>query len=183
MMKLNKIIDMVEVGMRIGLNNNQTGCFFGGTVIKKLLMHDAETHEEYYRLSVELDDMVKEITDLEKYEVYALIDKNCRDILSERTRKLEEHYFPAEGYMDDEVATVFWEMVSAWKECSEAEKSDMAEILMKKMKADYLEEIMDEVSRKHTQIAEIIGLFDTEDDFEDEEDLDFEDNFDDEETF
>lgn len=171
-MKLNDVIDMVEVGMRIGLNNSETGCFFGGTVIRKLLIHDSETHEEYYHLEVELDDLVKEITEIEKYNVYALVDRKCRDLLKVRRKRLKERYFPADGYMDDEVSSVFWEMINAWDDNSEADREDLAKILFEKMDADDLKEIMDEVSENQKDLDEDDGfynVYDEDDDLDDEE--------------
>lgn len=172
MLDLNNVIDMVEVGMLITVYREENCCVMSGFVTKKLLIHDAETHEEYYHLEMDVDGMQKTITDIDLYQVFSLFNKNGKDILKERRKRLRKRYFPADGYMDDEVPVVFREMINAWNDSSEADREDLAEILFEKMDARDLKEIMDEVSESQNDLDEDDGFYDIDEDYDEDDDLD-----------
>lgn len=70
MVELKDYIDDVEVGMVIGLYNREKYSFISGIVTRKILMHDKDTHEECCHLEMDVDDFIKEITDIGKYKVF-----------------------------------------------------------------------------------------------------------------
>lgn len=172
MLNLKNVIDMVEVGMLITIYREETCVVMSGFVTKKLLIHDSETHEEYYHLEMDVDGMQKTITDIDLYQVFSLFGRDGRDLLKVRRKRLKERYFPADGYMDDEVSSVFWEMINVWDDTSEADREDLAKILFEKMDAEDLKEIMDEVSENQKDLDEDDGfynVYDEDDDLDDEE--------------
>ena len=168
MLNLKNVIDMVEVGMLITIYREETCAVMSGFVTKKLLIHDSE----YYHLEMDVDGMQKTITDIDLYQVFSLFGRDGRDLLKVRRKRLKERYFPADGYMDDEVSSVFWEMINVWDDTSEADREDLAKILFEKMDAEDLKEIMDEVSENQKDLDEDDGfynVYDEDDDLDDEE--------------
>ena len=83
----------------------------------------------------------------------------------------------ADGYMDDEVSSVFWEMINAWDDTSEADREDLAKILFEKMDVDDLKEIMDEVSENQKDLDEDDGFYDVDKFYDEDDDLDDEEAF------
>ena len=180
MNKLNAVIDLVEVGMHITLYNEKTVSLLSGMVTKRLLLHDPETHEEEHYLELDVDGNKISITDMERYFVYYLMDKEGKNILVNRLKEMREFYFPTDGYMDDEVPNVFSEMLGAWNYATEIERNDMAAVLMEKMDAEALKGIMNTMNDKRNDLMVILGCEDssvvTEDDSaEEDEPEDFED--------
>ena len=176
MYMLKDLIDMVEVGMRIGLSNRENGCYFGGTVTKKLLYHDSETHKEEHHLEVDVDGVKKEITNIEKYSVYALINRECKDLLRINQDDVRAFYFP-DAYADP--VDAFFEMLEDWNRSGDYEREVMATVMMERMNADVLEEIMGKVNSKFNAVklaGDILAMVENEEigniddgDVEDEE--------------
>lgn len=108
MVELKDYIDDVEVGMVIGLYNREKYSFISGIVTRKILMHDKDTHEECCHLEMDVDDFIKEITDIGKYKVFMLLDKNGRDLVKIDLNEMRDFYFP-DAYTDP--VEVFCDMV------------------------------------------------------------------------
>ena len=157
--RLKDVINMVEVGMKIGLCNEENGCSFGGTVVKKILYHDSDTHEEHYEMTISVDGLEKEVTEIEKYRVYALFDRKHRDLLQVSMDDIRAFYFP-DAYTDP--VEVFCEMVEAWNYSDEYERAVMATILMERMNASVVRQIIDKMCNKRNALAVTLGLEDTE---------------------
>ena len=169
MYMLKDLIDMVEVGMRIGLSNRENGCYFGGTVTKKLLYHDSETHKEEHHLEVDVDGVKKEITNIEKYSVYALINRECKDLLRINQEDIRAYYFP-DAYADP--VDAFFEMLEDWNRSGDYEREVMATVMMERMNADVLEEIMGKVNGKFNAVklaGDILAMVVKNDAIEDED--------------
>lgn len=178
MYMLKDMIDMVEVGMRIGLSNRENGCYFGGTVIKKLLYHDSETHEEEYHLEVDVDGLIKEITNIEKYSVYALINRECKDLLRINQEDIRAFYFP-DAYADP--VDAFFEMLEDWNRSGDYEREVMATVMMERTNADVLEQIMGKINSKFNAVklaGDILAMVEN-DELEKDDDEDIEDEEDD----
>lgn len=156
MYMLKDMIDMVEVGMRIGLSSRENGCYFGGTVTKK------EWNAFWgFTLEVDVDDTVKEIRDIEKYSIYALIGRDGQDLLKINQDDIRAFYFP-DAYTDP--VDAFFEMVEEWNRSGEYEKEVMATVLMERMNADVLEKILEKVSWKRSVIKLVGDLLDRRED-------------------
>lgn len=171
MVKLRDIIDKVEVGMLIGLYNGEKCSYLSGIVKKKLLIHDSNTHEEYHHLEIDVDDFIKEITDIEKYEAFTLMDRDGNDLIRINLDDMRDFYFP-DAYTDP--VQVFCEMVETWNYCDEDEKDAMVAVLMERMNRKVMQEIIEKMSRKRNALAVTLGLedadvFDQDEDVEDEE--------------
>ena len=170
MVELKDYIDDIEVGMLIGLCNREKCSFMSGVVTRKILVHDDDTHEEHYHLEVDVDDFIKEITDIEKYKLIMLLDRNGRDLLSINMNEMRDFYFP-DAYTDP--VNVFCEMVEAWNYCDEYEKEAMVTVLMERINKDVMQQIIEKMCNKRNALAVTLGLEDTDvfdqDEVEDEE--------------
>lgn len=170
MVELKDYIDDVEVGMVIGLYNREKYSFISGIVTRKILMHDKDTHEECCHLEMDVDDFIKEITDIGKYKVFMLLDKNGRDLVKIDLNEMRDFYFP-DAYTDP--VEVFCDMVEVWNHCDEDEKDSMVTVLMERINKDVMQEIIEKMCNKRNALAVTLGLEDTEifdqDEVEDEE--------------
>lgn len=170
MVELKDYIDDIEVGMAIGLCNREKCSFMSGIVKKKILMHDNDTHEERYHLEVDVDDFIKEITDIGKYKLMMLLDKNGRDLISIDLNEMRDFYFP-DAYTDP--VQVFCDMVEVWNRCDEDEKDAMVTVLMERVNNDVMQQIIEKMSNKRNALAVTLNLQDADvfdqDEMEEEE--------------
>lgn len=154
MVKMNDVIDLIEVGSMITVYREETSSIMSGTVTEKRLVHDPETHEEQGYLKINVDGMHKTITDITAYQVVSLSDAAGKDLLKDWVEFLKEYYFDEEEFT---AAEIFWDMIEVWECSSETDRKDMAGILMKKMDAENLTKIVDEISEKSSGISKVAG--------------------------
>ena len=117
-----------------------------------------------------MDDFIKEITDIGKYKVFMLLDKNGRDLVKIDLNEMRDFYFP-DAYTDP--VEVFCDMVEVWNYCDEDEKDSMVTVLMERINKDVMQQIIEKMCNKRNALAVTLGLEDTEifdqDEVEDEE--------------